>query len=138
MVEKYCDGRVPARQPDRFDTPAFWSAYESALTSFRFDEAIRTVERYVTSVNQAIDTEAPFKKAKEGIDVSPFMYQIAEALRQIGLALLPIVPNAAEKILTQLSIDVAAARLPEGCKWGGLEPGTKVSKDEILFPRLSA
>ena len=137
MVEKYCDGQVPVKQPDRFETPAFWSAYESALSTFRFDEAVRTIERYVTSVNQAIDTEAPFKKAKEGIDVSPFMYQIAEALRQIGLALLPIVPNTAEKTLAQLSIDVVAARLPEGSKWGGLEPGTKVSKNEILFPRLS-
>jgi methionyl-tRNA synthetase len=136
MVEKYCAGKVPASQPDRFETAAFWKDYEAALTAFRFDEAMRTLEKYVTSVNQAIDAEAPFKKAKEGIDVSPFMYQLAEALRHIGTALLPVVPKAAEAILAQLSLKPADVRLPADAAWGGLVPGTTVVKGAILFPRL--
>lgn len=138
MVEKYCSTQVPALQPDRFETPSFWKEYHAALGAFRFDETIRVLERYVTSVNQAIDSEVPFKKAKQGIDVSPFMYQIAEALRQIGVALLPIVPAAAEKILVQLSISPADVRLPRDQDWGGLKPGTPVVKGAILFPRLPA
>lgn len=138
MVEKYCAAAVPAAQPDRFETVEFWNAYAAALKDFRFDEAVRSLERYVTSVNQAIDAEAPFKKAKEGIDVSPFMYQLAEALRHIGVALLPVAPAAAEKILAQLSVDPAAVRLPEDQAWGRLAPGTSVVKAPILFPRLEA
>ncbi len=136
MVEKYCDGKAPAVQPDRFETEAFWKRYDAALSAFHFDEAIRALEHYVTTVNQAIDIEAPFKKAKEGVDVSPFMYQLAEAVRQIGVAVLPVIPEAAEKILSQLSIAPAAVRLPEAQTWGGLAPGTPIKKEGILFPRL--
>ncbi len=136
MVEKYCEGKAPAAQPDRFDTPAFWAAYEEALGAYRFDEALRAVDRYVTAINQAIDAEAPFKKAKQGIDVSPFMYQIAEALRHVGVSLLPIVPAAAEKILAQLSIAAADVRLPRDKEWGRLEKGARITKGDLLFPRL--
>jgi methionyl-tRNA synthetase len=138
MVEKYCEGKVPAPQPDRYETAAFWTEYEAALTDFRFDEAARVLDRYVTSVNQSIDIEAPFKKAKEGIDVSPFMYQLAEALRHIAIAVMPIVPASAEKILAQLSIDPATVRLPEDAAWGRLPQGNVVVKGAILFPRLQA
>jgi methionyl-tRNA synthetase len=137
MVEKYCAGAVPAVQLDRFDTPAFWSAYAAALKDFRFDEALRALERYVTSVNQAIDTEAPFKKAKLGEDVSPFMYQIAEAVRHIGMALLPVTPAAAEKMLASLGVSATSVSFPADQAWGGLKPGAPVVKGEILFPRLA-
>jgi methionyl-tRNA synthetase len=138
MLEKYCAAAVPAVQPDRFETAAFWTSYEEAFGAFRFDEALRAVERYVTTINQAIDLEAPFKKAKEGIDVSPFMYQIAEGLRHVGAALLPIVPAAAEKILAQLAIAPTDVSLPRDTAWGMLQPGAAVVKGEILFPRLPA
>ncbi len=138
MVEKYCDAKVPAAVPDRFNTEDFWKAYEASLDRYHFDEAIRVLERYVTGVNQAIDLEAPFKKAKLGEDVAPFMYQLAEALRHIGTALLPVIPAAASRILAQLSIDPADVRLPEAEAWGGLKTGAVVKKGEILFPRLEA
>jgi len=136
MVEKYCDAKVPAMHPDRFETANFWKEYEAALDAFRFDEAARVLDRYVTSVNQAIDIEAPFKKAKEGIDVSPFMYQLAEAVRQIAVAVLPIIPEAAEKILAQVALKPSDIHLPEDAAWGRLQPGTPVVKGAILFPRL--
>jgi methionyl-tRNA synthetase len=136
MVEKYCEGKVPAATEDRFATADFWTAYEKALDAFHFDEAMRVLEAYVTSVNQAIDIEAPFKKAKEGADVSPFMYQLAEAQRHIGLALLPIIPEAAGKILSQISVDPGTVNLPASQNWGGLQTGSTVTKGEILFPRL--
>ena len=138
MVEKYCEGKVPAVMPDRFETAAFWKDYETALSAYRFDEAVRVIEKYVTSVNQSIDAEAPFKKAKEGIDVSPFMYQLAEAQRHIGLALLPVIPESAAKVLAQLSLSPDAALLPRDSAWGLLAPGTTVAKSAILFPRLPA
>jgi methionyl-tRNA synthetase len=138
MIEKYCDGKAPAVTPDVFHTADFWKAYAAALDDYHFDEAVRVIERYVTSVNQAIDIDAPFKKAKLGIDVSPFMYQIAEALRHIAVALLPIIPSAAEKVLTRLSIDPATVSLPEAEAWGGLKTGSAITKGEILFPRLGA
>ncbi|MBN1585691.1 methionine--tRNA ligase [Candidatus Uhrbacteria bacterium] len=136
MVGKYCDGKVPERTGDRFDTPKMREEYEAALSAYRFDEAVRTVSRYVTSINQAIDTEAPFRKAKEGIDVSPLMYQLSEALRQVGIALLPLIPDTATKILRQLNVEPASVSLPVAGNWGGLASGDPVVRGDILFPRL--
>ncbi|MEY4723436.1 MAG: hypothetical protein RLZZ324_949 [Candidatus Parcubacteria bacterium] len=138
MIEKYCAGAVPAKQPDRYDTPGFWRDFGAALDAFRFDESARVLDRYVTAINQSIDIEAPFKKAKEGVDVSPFMYQLAEALRHVGIAMLAYCPASAEKLLAQLSVAPADVVLPRDQEWGMLEPGKAVVKGAILFPRLEA
>jgi methionyl-tRNA synthetase len=135
MVGKFCDGRVPERAPDRYDTAAFWSAYRSAFERFRFDEMVRAVEDLVAACNKSVDDEAPWKAAKEGKDVSPFMYQLAEGLRHIAVALLPVIPAAAERVLADLSVNASAVRLPEAAAWGGLAPGGIITKGEPLFPR---
>ena len=83
--------------------PGFWAGYRDHLENYRFDEAVKVVERLVTVMNLVIDVEAPFKKAKEGIDVSPLMYQLAEGLRHAALMFLPFIPNAAGKILLGFS-----------------------------------
>ncbi len=133
MVEKYCDAKVPAEAPDIFAVDRFWRSYDDALAAFRFDEAVKAVEELVAACNKEIDVQQPFKKAKAGEDVSAFMYQLAEALRHIGLALLPIIPRGAATLLTQLSADPASYDRT----WGGLAAGAAVTKGDILFPRLA-
>jgi len=135
MIEKFADGVVPDRSADIFRTGDFWKAYDAALDGFRFDDAVKLVDELVTSLNKAIDDEAPWKKAKAGEDVAPFMYQLAEGLRHIAVALLPIVPTSAEKMLAWLGLDASAVSFPSGQEWGVTEPGTKITSGEILFPR---
>jgi methionyl-tRNA synthetase len=47
-------------------------------------------------------------------------------------------PATGHKIWEQLSItkDIAAASLGEEVQWGGLRPGTRISKGPALFPRI--
>ena len=135
MATKFCDGTVPAVAEDRFGTEAFWVAYHDAVGRYRFDEAVRAIEDLATACNQAIDVEAPWKKVKEGIDVSPFLYQLLEAVRIVATALLPVTPESAAKILADLSVDAAAVRLPDDGAWGKLVPGATIVKGEPLFPR---
>jgi methionyl-tRNA synthetase len=136
MVGKYCDGTMPAKQADIFDTAEFWKTYEAALDRFHFDEAARVLDAYVSRINKTIDQEAPFKKAKEGIDVSPLMYQLAEGVRHVAVALIPVIPAAADRILAQFSLKASDALLPRDSAWGRLEPGVPVAKGDILFSRL--
>jgi methionyl-tRNA synthetase len=63
------------------------------------------------------------------------MYQLAEGLRHAATMFLPFIPNAASKILRDLSVDPEMVQLPRDAAWGGLKPGAEVKK-EILFPRL--
>ncbi len=136
MAGKFCDGKVPAPSTDRFGTAAAWKNYDAALSHFRFDDAVKAAEELITACNQSIDVEAPWKKAKAGEDVSPFMYQLLEALRHAGMMLLPVIPAAAEKLLAQLGVDAAKVSLPKDAAWGGLKQGTAVQSGVILFPRL--
>ncbi len=135
MVEKYCGGIAPAPAPDIFGVDRFWSTYDAAIARYRFDDALKAVDELVTACNKEIDVQAPFKKVKEGIDVGPFLYQLSETLRHVGMALLPVIPASAEKLLAGLSIDPGAVMFERDRVWGGLTKDTPVVKGDILFPR---
>lgn len=135
MVGKFCEGRVPEVAADRYDTAAFWKTYGEAFDRFRFDDMVRSVEELVAACNKSVDDEAPWKAVKEGKDVSAFMYQLVEGLRHVAVALLPIIPAAAERVLRDLSVDPSAVTLPDASVWGGLPPGVIIAKGDPLFPR---
>jgi methionyl-tRNA synthetase len=135
MAHKYCAGTVPAKADDRFDTAGFWKRYAEALERYRFDDAVKAIEELITACNQAIDVEAPWKKAKAGEDVSPFLYQLLEALRHAGIALLPIIPASATRLLAMLGVNASDIRLPDAAAWGGLAPGATLGESVALFPR---
>lgn len=139
MLEKYTDGKVPEVAEDIFDTPTFWDNYEETAGSFEWDKAIGYVNKLVSFLDATISEQKPWEKAKVGEDITPLLYQLAEGLRHLGLAMLPVIPTAAAKILANLSIDASAlGSLEEEKKWGGLKAGTAVTKGEPLFPRLVA
>lgn len=138
MVEKYADGVVPGVAEDVFATNAFWKGYEGALEAFDFERAVGEVNIMVGKCDALISEQKPWEKAKAGEDIGPLLYQLTEALRHIGLALLPFIPTSAEKILGLLSVNHGEiGSLSDEQKWGGVQEGTKVQKGDPLFPRLS-
>jgi len=139
MIEKYADSVVGRQTTDnRLRMHTFWEQYAVAFALFDFEKIVTLTNGLVTRLDEIISEEKPWEKAKVGEDISGLLYQLAEGLRHIGLALLPIIPEASEKILSQLGIDVAKFEsLDVESQWGRLVPGTKVSKGEILFPRLT-
>jgi methionyl-tRNA synthetase len=128
MLQKYSEEKVPAPADDRFGAAELWKSYDRALADYRFDLAVQTMESLVTACDKLIEDTQPWKMAKEGQDVGPVLYQLAEGLRHIGLMALPFVPGAAEKILGDM---------PKSRAWGGLLAGTSFKKGDILFPRLA-
>ena len=130
MIEKYCGGMVPKKSPDCFETKMFWKQYAASLTNYHFDELIAFVHRYVILCDEKISAEKPWEKVKKGEDVQPLLYQLAEGLRQIAVALLPIIPHTAETMLKQLGTEERSSA------WGKLKKGDKIQKGEPLFPRL--
>jgi len=136
MVEKYANGVIPTGT-QAHDTSTFWSVYHELMPAFRFDEVIAHIQQYVSKLDLLINETKPWEKAKNGEDVTDILYTLAESLRMIALALLPIIPSSAEKILSQLGIDTGTLEtLDIESQWGRIQSGTKVSKGEMLFPRL--
>ena len=67
------------------------------------------------------------------------MYNYLESLRHIAWMLNPIMPTIATNIMTQLGIpDEFKKSWNDAKRWGGLAPGTRIAKGELLFPRLNA
>jgi len=151
MLEKYNNGEVPPEseyqfQPNegflfsgrfKFDLQTFWNSYDIEFKIYGFAAVISQVNGWVKDLDSIISEQEPWAKAKAGEDISALLYQLAESLRHIALALLPIIPASAEKMLTSLGVDIASlGTLEEESQWGKLQPGTKVVKGEALFPRL--
>ena len=133
MLEKYSDNKIPSLKEKNFEDVAmnmFWKSYEEYLNKYEFDKTVALVNSIVTQFNLIISNSEPWKKAKAGEDISGLLYQLAEGLRQIAVALLPIIPETAEKILKQLNTTELSH------DWGKLSEGGIINKGEILFPRL--
>ncbi|HLD18315.1 MAG TPA: methionine--tRNA ligase [Patescibacteria group bacterium] len=136
MIQKYCDGKAPEKSEDPFDTAAFWKKEDAALSAYRFDEAMKVIDALAGSFDRRIEETKPWEMAKEGRDVKPLLYQLAEGIRHLALACLPMIPSSAEKMLVSLGIDPSGLGPYESVRvWGGWEPGTAVRKGEPLFPR---
>lgn len=135
MIGKYCQGQAPAVAEDIFSIDAFWKDYDAAIELYKFDSLITLIDDLVSRCDKEINQQEPFKKAKQGIGVGPLLYQLAEALRHIGLALLPVMPEHASLLLSQYGDDPQTVHFLSHRTWGGLKPGTEIPANQVLFPR---
>lgn len=139
MLEKYSDSKVTAVANDVFDTAMFWNTYHELAQRYKFDDLIRQVNELVSVCDERISSEKPWEKAKQGEDITDLLYQLAETLRHIALALLPIIPQSAEAILQQLGIDPTELEaLGIEQNWGRLAKDGIIKKEGILFERLES
>ncbi len=131
MLEKYSDNKIPPKSEDIFDIDGFWKDCGIAFKNFEFDGLIEIINNLVAECDGTISKQKPWEKAKKGEDISGLLYQLAETLRHLAVALLPIIPESAEKILKQLNTE------DKTHTWGKLGKGDIIVKGEILFPRLT-
>ncbi len=137
MLEKYGKGLIPEPAEDIFDTRTFWDNYQDSLDQYQFDQCVRYVNRLVSACDEVISEQKPWEKVKHDENIDPLLYQLGECLRHIAIALLPLIPQSAEKILSQLNLSDGFLReLEQEKKWGGLNPGIKIKKAGMLFAKL--
>ncbi|TAL20545.1 methionine--tRNA ligase [Patescibacteria group bacterium] len=138
MTEKYLDGRVP----EVVSAPVedLWTAFNDAVEKLAFDEALRLIWLRIGECDRLINTEEPWVLAKtDKTRLERVLYILLENLRQVSLMLWPIMPETSEQILARLGVLAIEKSEPlsERRVWGGLKPGTKVKKGDILFPKKS-
>lgn len=144
MVEKYCGGIFPDPveyrpvDPAQVDAPAKIMA---EMDNLSFNTALMAIwERYISPANKYIDLSSPWTLAKEGQQeaVNRVMYNLGESLRITAVLISPFMPVTAQALWNQLGLEglVQDQRLPEALTWGGLPPGSKISRGAPLFPRI--
>jgi len=151
MIEKYSEGKTPNKSSYKFEPKngalfsgifkfnlsSFWEMYQKSLELYSFASVVEFVNKWVQDLDSIITEQEPWAKVKNGEDISDLLYQLAEGLRHIGLSLLPIIPETAEKILNGLGVkEINKLNLEKEKEWGRLTPKTKITKPDILFPRL--
>jgi methionyl-tRNA synthetase len=157
MIAKNCDGKVPdpspylARESDENLRAALQAPYIEVLDleTLRSDfdtqdiyTALGSVMRAVSDANQWFAHEEPWSLRKtDPAHMAFVLYATIERLRKIAIALQPIIPNSAEKLLDLLAVDEkerSFAYLEFYDERGdriGLKPGIPLPEPVPVFPR---
>ena len=144
LIVNLAGGKVPAPADGVPEAAALKQAFdtataeaERAMTVFQFSRALAAYWEFIGAVNRFVDTTQPWSLAKqpEGkARLETVLHALAESLRLLGIVLSPFLPDAAVKIREGLG-QTADAKLSDA-RWGGIVPGTPVSKVSGLFPRI--
>jgi methionyl-tRNA synthetase len=144
MVQRYCDGIVPASTSAR---PPFVQALEKITTtlpetvaSFGFSRILVDLWEVVNALNRYIVEQQPWSLAKNQEDRSRLhdvLYNTCEGLRWIAAIAFPVIPSTADQIWKQLGLrkNTSDARLDD-LRWGGLAAGTHLGELGPIFPRV--
>ena len=139
MIGKYRDGTVPhAQPPAALQTELDGVADEvcAAMDGSEISTALEAIWRRVRALNRFVQDQEPWKLAKdpEASDrLDEVLYGLAEGLRVVGVLLLPILPEKADRLLVALG---AEERSIECARFGAVGGGTALGELAQLFPRV--
>jgi methionyl-tRNA synthetase len=150
MIDKYCDGAIPACDPTvALGWATFMKLPENAMGGAervtqlyeerRFSSALETLWNLVSTVDMFLVHTKPWDSAADDAKRRHLLWVLnwaAEYLAIVTALAHPVIPEATRKIWKQLGqseklVDVRIDQL----QWGGLKPGTKIGKPEAVFPR---
>ena len=144
MIEKYCDGIIPsAKTTDDFDKDLenvalnAHSKVEAQMDKFAFNMALEEIWTLVRRANKYVDEKEPWILAKDPEkkdSLDTCMHHLAESLRIVSILIYPFMHTTTDKMREQIGADGDISW--EDSKVFNLMDGKKVSKGEVLFPRL--
>ena len=144
MIESYFEGRVPEPTADasitKFVSAPLESIAREHYDAYRFSSALQDIWRLIAQVDAYLVQERPWKIAGDPVHrprLREVLYSAAEALRIITALAHPVLPDATQQIWRSLGQPGRLADLQfESLVWGGLKPGTRITKPESVFPRV--
>ena len=140
MIARYRDGRLPAGpgSPDvagRLD--ALHGEIPSRLDGWELTGALESIWDVVRELNRLVERSKPWELAKDAAregELNTVLYDLADGVRAIAVALSPYLPATAPAILRALGQD-------EDVSWdrvrsGGLQAASDIEPAPPLFPRV--
>jgi len=147
MIEKYCDGKVPAVAKDAGLSSALAATVakaDAAMVALDFQGGITAVMDFCKKVNGYVTEKEPWILAKDEANMAELnevLYNTAESLRALAVLLHPVMPATTEILWESLGANksigsLGAQVISNVANWGQLPEGTIVTKTPVLFPRL--
>jgi len=147
MIEKYCEGKVPAVAAGAELAEALNATVakaDTAMVALDFQGGINAVMDFCKKVNGYVTEKEPWILAKDPAnkaELDEVLYNTAESLRALAVLLHPVMPSTTEILWESLGANTSigtldAQTISNVAKWGQLPQGTVVTKTPVLFPRL--
>ena len=144
MIEKYCEGAIPAVARDAGLEAALAETVakaDAAMVALDFQGGINTIMEFCKRVNGYVTEREPWIVAKDEsrtAELNEILYNTAESIRALAVILHPVMPATCETLWSSLgmSSDIAGEQISKVAQWGQIKPGTRVTKGAVLFPRL--
>ena len=144
MVEKYFEGVIPEMQVEgEFDEDLIRLAESTpvlvneAIEGLKIPEALGHIWTLIGRANKYIDETTPWILARDEEKkgrLGGVLYNLMEVLRIVSALVEPFLPSTAHKIVEQTNAkDISFDSI---LSFGGTVAGTKVSKGDIIFPRI--
>jgi methionyl-tRNA synthetase len=139
MISRYRGGELPAGPgsreiAERLD--ALHAELPRLFDAWDVTGALETIWDVVRGLNRHVERTKPWQLAKDDrtADLDAVLYDLADGLRSIAVALGSVLPESVGRILVALG-------QPEDLAWagvaaGGLHPATGVGPAAPLFPRV--
>lgn len=155
MIQKYFDGACPDGRGVSNHGGVDWPGVvrdgaeraRDAMGRCAIDEALKAGLALSNAVDGYVNATEPFKVAKDPArkeELGTILYNCAEALRIAAVLVSPALSTGAAAILSRLgqappNADGSFARpMAELVRWGGLRPGTTITKGDPIYPRADA
>jgi methionyl-tRNA synthetase len=144
MIEKYCDGAIPAVARDAGLESALKetvSKADAAMVALDFQGGINTIMEFCKRVNGYVTEREPWIVAKDEsrtTELKEILYNTADSIRALTVLLYPVMPGTCETLWAALGMDaeLSAAKIGDVATWGQIKEGSRVTKGAVLFPRL--
>lgn len=147
MAEKYNDGIIVKNDSlpvEDIDTDLINTAkqtilnFEEKMDNLKTNDAIAEIWKLISKANKYIDLSTPWILAKqENKDrLNQVLYNLVETIRIVTIPLQSFFVDTPKKIFNQIGVSGEEITWDSAKEFGVLKDGTKVSKGEILFPRI--
>ena len=144
MIEKYCDGEIPAVAHDatlEAALAAATSTADAAIGALDFQGGINAIMEFCKRVNGYVTEREPWIVAKDEsrkAELNEILYNTADSIRALAVLLHPVMPATCETLWAALGMQssIAEQKISDVATWAQIPTGSRVTKGEVLFPRL--
>ena len=112
--------------------------FENYMDEYKTNEAISEIWKLISKANKYIDLSTPWILAKEEKTdrLNQVLYNLLETIRIVTIPLQCFFVDTPAKIFEQIGVAREDTTWESSKTFGVLKDGTKVTKGEILFPRI--
>jgi len=147
MIEKYCEGVIPAPARDEELATLLEKTVaqaDAAMCALDFQGGINAIMDFCKRVNGYVTEKEPWAMAKDTankVELDKVLYNTAESIRALAVLLHPVMPATTQTLWESLGAqttlgDISKQVISAVGVWGTLPQGARVTKGAVLFPRL--